>query len=96
MFRRLANRVNDAVANAASSLSSNSSDARVSELAAMGFREAECRHALRVNNGDTTQAAEWLLIHGSPVGTADTELQRAIQASLLAENNQSQSRQRIK
>jgi len=107
MFRRLANRVNDAVANAASSLSSNSSDARVSELAAMGFREAECRHALRVNNGDTTQAAEWLLIHGSPVGTAgnpitipeqsqdDAEMQRAIQASLAAES-QSKSRQRTK
>jgi len=73
MFRRLANRVNDAVSNATSSLSfnnSNSSDARVSELSAMGFREAEARHALRVADGDMTRATEWLLSHGSPVETA--------------------------
>ena len=43
MFRRLANRVNDAVSNATSSLTG---DPRVSELAALGFREAEARHAL--------------------------------------------------
>lgn len=106
MFRRLANRVNEAVSNATSTLSSSSNsgdtaDARVSELAAMGFREAEARHALRVANGDMTRATEWLLSHGSPVGTAgnpiaipestaataeeDSELQRAIQASLLIE-----------
>ena len=67
MFRRLADRVNDAVSNAASSLSSNTNtntnansttDARVSELAAMGFRESEARHALRVANGDMTRATE--------------------------------------
>lgn len=122
MFRKLANRVNDAVSNAASSLSSinsvpdsNSDDARVSELAAMGFRDSEARHALRVTNGNMTQATEWLLSHGSPVGTGtagnpitmpespprtsaigsasttaaaieDSELQRAIQASLMTEN----------
>jgi len=82
--------------NAASFLSGNYSRA-IRELAAMGFLEAEVRYALRVNKGNKAQAAEWLLIHGSPVGTADAELQRAIQASLLAENNQSsKSRQRIK
>lgn len=74
MFRRLANRVNDAVSNATSSLSSSSNsgegDSRVSELAAMGFREAEAMHALRLANGDMTRATEWLLSHGSPVGSA--------------------------
>jgi len=110
MFRRLANRVNNAVSNATSSLnpdnSDNANDSRVSELAAMGFREAEARHALRVANGDMQQATEWLLSHGSPVGTAgnpiaipeaasaastaatsfeDSEMQRAIQASLMTE-----------
>lgn len=99
MFRRLANRVSDAVSSATSS--NSSSDARVSELAAMGFRESEARHALRVANGDMTRATEWLLTNGSPVGTAgnpvsipdtttttsteDAELQRAIQASLAIE-----------
>lgn len=101
MFRRLANRVNDAVSNATSSITG---DSRVSELAAMGFREAEARHALRIANGDMTRATEWLLTHDSPVGTAqnpieiadtatpsamasqeDAELQRAIQASLAIE-----------
>ena len=72
---------------------SSSKDAK--ELAAMGFLEAEARYALRVSKGNKAQAAEWLLIHGSPVGTADAEMQRAIQASLLAENNQSKSRQCI-
>lgn len=114
MFRRLANRVNDAVSSAASSLSSSTnsgedalvSDARVSELAAMGFREAEAMHALRISAGDMTRATEWLLSHGSPVGSVgnpigiemesttaataameieDSELQRAIQASLKTE-----------
>ena len=74
-------------------------DARVSHLAAMGFREAEAMHALRVTGGDLTRATEWLLSHGSPVGsvgnpssttsrtvaTEDSELQRAIQASLMSE-----------
>ena len=108
MFRRLANRVNDAVSNATSSITG---DSRVSELAAMGFREAEARHALRIANGDMTRATEWLLTHGSPVGTAqnpieiadtatpaatsqeDAELQRAIQASLAI---QSQSKKKKK
>jgi hypothetical protein len=119
MFRRLANRVNTAVSNATSSLSSsNSNDPRVSELAAMGFREAEARHALRVANGDMHQATEWLLSHGSPVGTAgnpitiseptaatttsasasatheDSELQRAIQASLMTENQNKNKKHR--
>lgn len=133
MFRRLADRVNDAVSNAASSLSNNNSnnninnnnndDARVSELSAMGFREAEARHALRVVNGDMTRATEWLLSNGSPVGTGtgtgtagnpitisetgtttttrtttttheDSELQHAIQASLMTENNHQQQRRR--
>lgn len=101
MFRRLANRVSDAVSSATSN---SNSDARVSELAAMGFRESEARHALRVANGDMTQATEWLLTNGSPVGTAgnpvtipetnanteDAELQRAIQASLAIEKKQKQ------
>lgn len=109
MFQRLKNRVNDAMSNAASTLSSNPEDARVSELAAMGFREAEARHAIRVANGDMARATEWLLSHGSPVGTAgnpitdmvestqqeDSELQRAIQASLMIENqNKNKERQR--
>ena len=82
--------------NAAYFLSGNSGK-YAKELAAMGFLEAEARYALRVNKGNKARAAEWLLIHGSPVGTADAELQRAIQASLLAESNQSsKSRQRIK
>ena len=81
--------------NAAYFLSGNSGK-YAKELAAMGFLEAEAKYALRVNKGNKTLAAEWLLIHGSPVGTVDTEMQRAIQASLLAESNQSQSRQRIK
>mmetsp|Transcript_22537 Transcript_22537/g.55852 ORF Transcript_22537/g.55852 Transcript_22537/m.55852 type:complete len:398 (+) Transcript_22537:98-1291(+) len=98
MFRRLANRVSDAVNSATSSnATDSSSDARVSELAAMGFREAEARQALRQANGDMTQATEWLLINGSPVGitanpiaisetsTEDAELQGAIQASLAIE-----------
>lgn len=117
MFRRLANRVNNAVSNATSSLNPDNSanatanDSRVSELAAMGFREAEARHALRVANGDMQQATEWLLSHGSPVGTAgnpiaipeaarsatheDSEMQRAIQASLLTET-QTQNRNKNK
>merc|ERR1712137_487805 len=76
MFRRLANRVNDAVSNAASTLASsnNSGDVRVSELAAMGFREAEARHALRVADGDMTRATEWLLTHGSPVGASGNSM----------------------
>jgi len=72
MFRRLADRVNNAVSSATSSVSSNinsGEDARVSELAAMGFREAEAMHALRLVNGDMTRATEWLLSHGSPVGS---------------------------
>lgn len=114
MFRRLADRVSDAVSSATSSLSSGvnatSEDARVSQLAAMGFREAEAMHALRVAGGDLNRATEWLLTHGSPVGSAgnpiaippdtaaatavateatsaleDSELQRAIQASLMTE-----------
>ena len=138
MFRRLRDRVNDAVSNAASSLSNNndsnsndndninnnnnSSDDRVSELASMGFRESEARHALRVANGDVTQATEWLLSNGLPLGTAvnpitettataasmtlsttqeDSEMQRAIQASLQSETNRTNknnnnSRQRRK
>jgi len=114
MFRRLADRVSDAVSSATSSLSSGinatSEDSRVSQLAAMGFREAEAMHALRVAGGDLNRATEWLLTHGSPVGSAgnpvaippdtaaatavateatsaleDSELQRAIQASLMTE-----------
>jgi len=113
MFRRLADRVSDAVSSATSSLSSginSSEDARVSQLAAMGFREAEAMHALRVAGGDLNRATEWLLTHGSQVGSAgnpiatppdtatatavatettsaleDSELQRAIQASLMTE-----------
>lgn len=70
MFRRLRDRMNDAVSSAASSLSNTgSSDDRVSELAAMGFREAEARHALCVADGDMAQATEWLLNNGSPLGT---------------------------
>jgi len=120
MFRRLANRVNDAVSNATSSYlgnSDNTDDARVSELAAMGFRESEAMHALREANGDMTRATEWLLSHGSPLGAAanpieipespvaaamgesaeDSELQRAIQASLITETqDQNKNRQRAK
>mmetsp|Transcript_23595 Transcript_23595/g.65489 ORF Transcript_23595/g.65489 Transcript_23595/m.65489 type:complete len:426 (+) Transcript_23595:115-1392(+) len=71
MFRRLRDRMNDAVSNAASSVSNTSfSDDRVSELASMGFREAEARHALRLANGDMAQATEWLLSNGSPLGAA--------------------------
>mmetsp|Transcript_8407 Transcript_8407/g.20775 ORF Transcript_8407/g.20775 Transcript_8407/m.20775 type:complete len:426 (+) Transcript_8407:56-1333(+) len=75
MFRRLRDRMNDAVSNAASSVSNTSfSDARVSELASMGFREAEARHALRLANGDMAQATEWLLSNGSPLGAAENPI----------------------
>jgi len=124
MFRRFANRVNDAVSNAASSLSNNngnnnsSSDARVTELAAMGFRESDAMHALRVANGDMNRATEWLLSNGLPVGTVgnpieilgeettttpttsaaaaqeDSDLQRAIQASLKVDTNNQTSKQK--
>jgi len=111
MFRRLADRVNDAVSNAASSLSSisnnDSTDVRVDELSAMGFRQAEARHALRLANGDMNRATEWLLENGSSVTTTmipmstraattdkDSELQQAIQASLMSDNNNDNSRQR--
>jgi hypothetical protein len=102
MFRRLRDKVNDAVSNAASSLSSattsttdTTTDRRVEELSAMGFRPAEARHALREANGDWTRATEWLLQNGTPVSTMttavadedDSELQHAIQASLMTDNN---------
>mmetsp|Transcript_50068 Transcript_50068/g.56703 ORF Transcript_50068/g.56703 Transcript_50068/m.56703 type:complete len:430 (+) Transcript_50068:72-1361(+) len=110
MFRRLAERVNDAVSNAASSLSSvsnnDSTDVRVEELSAMGFRQAEARHALRLANGDMNRATEWLLENGSSVTTTtmspstratiteeDNELQQAIQASLMSDNTNDNSRQ---
>lgn len=86
MFRKLANRVNEAVSNATSSLSNNSGDARVSELAAMGFREAEARHALRVANGDMAQATEWLLTHGSPVGTAGNPITIQEQSTAIGDS----------
>jgi len=35
----------------------------------MGFRESEAMHALRLANGDMVRATEWLLSHGSPVGS---------------------------
>ena len=114
MFRRFADRVNDVVSNAASSLQSssstttaNTSDARVDELASLGFRTAETRHALRLMNGDMNRATDWLLENGSPITGAvasrststaaiseraeeeeDTELQKAIQASLMTNSKQ--------
>ena len=81
MFRRLRDKVNDAVSSAASSLSSvtttttgtgtgtTTTDRRVEELSAMGFSPAEARHALREANGDWTRATEWLLQHGTPVSS---------------------------
>jgi hypothetical protein len=102
MFRRLRDKVNDAVSNAASSISSattatDTTDRRVEELSAMGFRQAEARHALRETNGDMTRATEWLLQNGTPLTTTTTtataitedysELQHAIQASLMTNNN---------
>mmetsp|Transcript_12799 Transcript_12799/g.26949 ORF Transcript_12799/g.26949 Transcript_12799/m.26949 type:complete len:450 (+) Transcript_12799:207-1556(+) len=99
MFRRFRDRVNDAVFNAASSLSSNndnsnnnnSSDARVSELAAMGFRESESRHALRVANGDMMQATEWLLINGSPLGTAGNPITETTATAMAVSTAQEDS-----
>jgi len=116
MFRRLANRVTEAVSSASSALAG---DSRVSELAAMGFRESEATHALRECNGDMTRATEWLLSYGSPIGTAgnpitipetitpsasssaaisqeDSELQRAIQASLKTENEKKNKATRLR
>lgn len=75
MFRRFADRVSDAVSAATEAATGGSTttdnDTRVAELSAMGFREAEARHALRVS-GNLETAAEWLLTHGTPIGAAGT------------------------
>mmetsp|Transcript_24663 Transcript_24663/g.58544 ORF Transcript_24663/g.58544 Transcript_24663/m.58544 type:complete len:468 (-) Transcript_24663:429-1832(-) len=73
MFRRFKDSVSNAVSAAADAVTGSEqqtaeNSTRVSELAAMGFREAEARHALRVNNGNMEAAAEWLLTNGHPVG----------------------------
>ncbi|KAG7338739.1 ubiquitin-associated UBA domain protein [Nitzschia inconspicua] len=76
MWKRMTDRLSDAVANVSSAAASvttssggnESDDARVAELSAMGFRPAEARHALRQTSGDMQRASEWLLEHGTPVG----------------------------
>jgi hypothetical protein len=83
MWKRLTDRISEAVANvatttAAASAVTNSStattlphgddDSRIAQLSAMGFRPAEARHALRVSGGDLQRASEWLLENGTPIG----------------------------
>ena len=94
MFRRFAESISNAVSNvtnnvstsepsSSSSRSSSSSpdDARVAALSAMGFREAEARHALRVTHGDMQRASEWLLTNGTPLGSTATAASMAAPAT---------------
>ena len=72
MWKRMTDRLSEAVSSAASAMNptedGSSGDARVAQLTALGFRQAEARHALRVTNGDMQRASEWLLEHGTPIG----------------------------
>ncbi|KAL3917969.1 MAG: hypothetical protein SGILL_004462 [Bacillariaceae sp.] len=70
MWKRMTDRLSEAVSSAIPTTGNNSSsdDERVAQLCSLGFRPAEARHALRTTNGDMQRASEWLLENGTPIG----------------------------
>lgn len=78
MFRRLADKVNSAVASVASTAAgitnnqNNHNDDKVENLISLGFSRPSVLQALEITDGNVEQAAEWLFVNGNSSNSNNT------------------------